>query len=52
VPAELLTADARLLDPEYDSRPTELCQKLSRGEAMVAERTAFGITVGAAYGSV
>lgn len=49
VPADLLTADERLLDPDNDGRPTELCQRLSRGEAMVAERTAFGIAVGAVY---
>lgn len=36
VPANLFTADDRLLDPEYDARPTALCQKLSRGEAIAA----------------
>jgi hypothetical protein len=34
VPADLLTTDERLFDPDCDSRPTQLCQKLSRGEAM------------------
>jgi hypothetical protein len=43
VPADLFTPDDRLLDPNCDSRPTQLCHKLSRGEVMVAERTAFGI---------
>lgn len=37
VSAHLLIADARLLDPDYDGRPTQLCQKLSRGEAIMAE---------------
>lgn len=36
VPAELFTADERLLDPECDGRPTVLCKKLSRGEAFAA----------------
>lgn len=35
VPADWLTAGDRLLDPEYDLRPTQLCQRLSRGEAIV-----------------
>lgn len=30
VPADLFTADEQLLDPEYDGRPTQLCQKLSQ----------------------
>ena len=38
LPAGLLTTDERLLDPECDSRPTQLCQKLSRGEAVAAMR--------------
>ncbi len=41
-------AGLRLLDPDYDGRPTELCRKLSRGEVMprtakratIADRTA------------
>lgn len=43
VPADLLTTDERLLDPECDSRPTKLCQQLSRGKAVTAmrERTAL-----------
>jgi hypothetical protein len=34
VPADRLTAGDRLLDPDYDGRPTALCRKLSRGEVM------------------
>lgn len=34
VPADLFTADERLLDPECESRPTQLCKQLSRGEAV------------------
>ena len=37
VPVDLFTTDERLLDPERDARPTELCQRLSRGEALAAE---------------
>ena len=37
VPAGLFTVDERLLDRECDSRPTQLCQRLSRGEALAAE---------------
>ncbi len=33
----------RLLDPDYDGRPTALCRKLSRGEVM--PRTAKGATI-------
>lgn len=36
VSADLLTPDERLLDPDCNSRPTQLCRKLSRGEALVA----------------
>ena len=36
VPVDLFTTDKRLLDPEYDGRPTQLCKKLSRGEAVAA----------------
>ena len=36
-------AGLRLLDPDYDSKPTALCQKLSRGEAM--PRTVKGATI-------
>lgn len=35
--ADLFTTDERLLDPEYDGRPTQLCQKLSRGEVIASE---------------
>jgi hypothetical protein len=38
IPAGLLTADERLLDPEYGGRPTQLCKQLSRGEAVAAMR--------------
>lgn len=34
IPAEMLAAGDRLLDAEYDGRPTALCKKLSRGEAI------------------
>lgn len=37
VPAGLLTPDERLLDPQCDGRPTQLCRKLSQGEAITAE---------------
>jgi hypothetical protein len=37
VPEDWLILDERLLDPEYDGRPTQLCQKISRGEALAAE---------------
>ena len=36
VPAGLFTADDRLLDSDYDGRPTQLCKQLSRGEAVAA----------------
>lgn len=36
VPADLFTSDERLLDPNCESRPTQLCQKLSRREAIAA----------------
>ena len=32
IPADLFALDDRLLDPECDSRPTQLCQKLSQGK--------------------
>lgn len=38
VPVDLLTTDERLLDPECDGRPTQLCQKLSRLEVVAAMR--------------
>lgn len=34
IPADILATGDRLLDPECDSRPTALCKKLSRGEAI------------------
>ncbi len=37
VPAGLFTVNDRLLNPECDSRPTQLCQKLSQGEAIAVE---------------
>jgi pPIWI_RE three-gene island domain Y len=48
IPVDMLAAGDRLLDPDYDGRPTALCRKLSRGEAMpltvkgatIADRTA------------
>ena len=48
IPVDMLTAGDRLLDPDYDGRPTALCRKLSRGEVMllavkgatIADRTA------------
>jgi len=36
-------AGLRLLDPDYDGRPTALCRKLSRGEVM--PRTVKGATI-------
>ncbi len=43
IPADMLAAGDRLLDPECDGEPTALCRKLSRGEAM--PRTAKGVTI-------
>jgi len=37
VPTGLLATDERLLDPDCESRPTQLYQKFSRGEAISAE---------------
>jgi hypothetical protein len=34
VPADVFIAGDRLLDPDYNGRPTALCRKLSRGEVM------------------
>lgn len=34
IPADVFIAGDRLLDPDYDGRPTVLCRKLSRGEVM------------------
>lgn len=34
MPADILASGDRLLDPEYDGRPTALCRQLSRGEMM------------------
>ena len=34
VAADRLTVGDRLLDPKYSGRPTALCRKLSRGEAI------------------
>ena len=34
VPVDMLAVGDRLLDPDYDGRPTALCRKLSRGEAI------------------
>lgn len=34
IPADILAVGDRLLDPECDGRPTVLCKKLSRGEAI------------------
>ena len=42
VPADLFTPDERLLDPECESRPTHLCQRLSRGEAVAAAISVAG----------
>lgn len=35
LPAGLFTPSDRLLDPDCDSRPTALCQRLSRGEVFL-----------------
>lgn len=43
IPAHMLAASDRLLDPDYDGRPTVLCRKLSRGEVM--PRTVKGATI-------
>jgi hypothetical protein len=43
VPPDMLTIGDRLLDPDYDGKPTALCRKLSRGEVM--PRTAKGATI-------
>ncbi len=32
IPADTLVSGDRLLDPDYDGRPTALCRKLSQGE--------------------
>ena len=48
IPVDMLAVGNCLLDPEYDSRPTALCRKLSRAEVMpltvkegtIADRTA------------
>jgi pPIWI_RE three-gene island domain Y len=42
IPADVFIGD-RLLDPDYDGRPTALCRKLSRGEVM--PRTVKGATI-------
>lgn len=34
ISVDMLVVGDRLLDPEYDGRPTALCRKLSRGEAI------------------
>ena len=43
IPADVFIAGDRLLDPDYDSKPTALCRKLSRGEVM--PWTAKGATI-------
>jgi hypothetical protein len=37
VPVDILAVGDRLLDPEYDIRPTVLCRKLSPWEAIAGE---------------
>lgn len=34
IPADTFAVGDRLLDPDYNGRPTALCRKLSRGEVM------------------
>ncbi len=34
VPQDILTHDSRLLDPDLDGRPTQLCYKLAKGEVV------------------
>ncbi len=43
IPTDVFIAGDRLLDPDYDGKPTALCRKLSRGEVM--PRTAKGATI-------
>ena len=43
IPVDMLVAGDRLLEPDYDGRPTALCRKLSRGEAMPL--TVKGVTI-------
>jgi hypothetical protein len=38
VPADLFTAGKRLLDPDCESRPTQLCKQLSRLKVVAAMR--------------
>ena len=43
VPADMFIAGDRLLDPDYDGRPTALCRKLSRGE--IISLTVNGVSI-------